>query len=253
MNGFAHMLYGLIFAEILFQVLVKKTGENNNYNRIVLWLCGFIGGWLPDMDSLSGFFEALLITGELITSETFLRYHRDFTHGFLFLIPMILIIIVLVLKTKKNFKREPDTGTILHPLGQIPVKIDWVSFGAFWIMVLSFSSYNSNTMYFSAVFIVGTMILLGSAFFQGRKPLYGIIFFGAAVLHHLCDFIQCEWNPFGPFNQDIEYGFFLYCRDTGTELYRQIMEVSFEITPIFIALGIILYTLRDFSNYKKEK
>jgi len=99
-------------------------------------------------------------------------------------------------------------------------------------------------------FILGALILFAYTFIRSKTPLYGIVFFGAAFIHNICDFIACEWNPFGPWRPGIEIGLFLYCLDAVSLPFLVSMILLFEVTPHVIFFIIILKVHKEIKEYQ---
>lgn len=79
-----HMGIGIIFAEILLRV-IDDDSEFRKDNRPLLWFLGALGGLSPDLDAIPTFF----------TGEHIYTYHHYFTHTFLAVGVLLVLIIVL--------------------------------------------------------------------------------------------------------------------------------------------------------------
>jgi hypothetical protein len=227
--------------------MVKKKEEHSivkvdlKYKRYLIWLWGAIGGWSPDMDSLGGPFANIINGGtEPWSFSLFYKYHRDFSHSIGFLIVTIIGILVLFNTLKKGDQntKEPNNNTRNQR---------FITYG-FVAMIAGFLIYSRGTRYFAFFFIIGTMAFLIWAFHRGGVPLYGLAFFAGALLHHVCDFIQCEWNPLAPWDPTVEIGLGLYCGYQNILLYYPI-----EITPHIIVFIMLVYRLVKFTMNKPER
>ena len=116
-----------------------------------------------------------------------------------------------------------------------------------------------NIIYFS---LLGMMVFYARTLAHSAKPYYALVFFSAALSHQICDFIQCEWNPFGPWDLTVFWGLFLacngctYCNFYGlpqipiVSPYQQIVFFDiFELIPHFLVL--IIFSKTTISYYKK--
>ncbi len=253
MNGFTHLIYGFIVAHIIFIIFVRKSEAVKNHNLPMLWILGMIGAWSPDMDSLGGFFENLF-TGKGSLSEGFMRYHRDFSHSLIFLSVTVACFLITFYYAKKSYKRlSSEEIRSNHPFGEVPLEINKLSIITFIIMIIAFSFYNNTTKYVATFLILASMVLFAWSLIKIKKPYYGVVFFLAALSHHICDPINCEWNPFGPWRPDIEVGLFLYCGENWTELSWVILFSVFEITPYIVVLILLITSIRQFKRYNSLK
>ncbi len=232
MLGNTHVMYGFILAEIIYHVSIKDTKNASFYKRTLLWLWGMIGGFSLDLDGLSGVFANLIFQDRPWSFDLFEQYHRQFSHGLGFLITTLFSIIIIYLAIIRPAKLQPTRPKFLE--GRL-------SLLALVMFISGFLIYNDYTKYFAFFFILAMMLFLTLGFIQDNKPFYGIAFFGGALLHHVCDFIQCEWNPFGPWAPQVEVGLFLYCGGITDSIYNLTMNVIFEFTPHFIVLIIIIH------------
>lgn len=219
----------------------------------MLWILGAIGGWSPDMDSLGGAFETL-INGNDFSYDSFLIYHRQFSHSIIFLSVILFCTIWLLFTIRISYRKtniKPDLD--LHPLGEVPLEKNGLTLFSFFLMVAMFALYNNTTKFLATFLILTSLVFFAWTFIKIEKPLYGAIFFIGAISHHLLDAFKCEWNPFGPWNGNIEIGMFFYCRDNGTPIFRSIMTFVFEIVPLIIVAIIIIIVIFHVFIYNKEK
>lgn len=115
------------------------------------------------------------------------------------------------------------------------------------VMVGGFLFYSESTKFIAYFFILGAMVFLAWTLFAVKTLLYVVTFFGRALLHHLADFIQCDWNPFGPWAPDIVVGLFLWCD------YNNILFYLIEIPPYVIVLVLIIIRTGQYMKNKEMK
>lgn len=251
--GNTHMAYGFILSELVFILWIRNSGEALRYNRVILWFVGMLGAWSPDLDGASGLIDNIFTRNQPWSEDVFLLYHRHFSHSIGFLIITLFCFLLLVYIAKKHYRsKNAEKKENMNPLGQVTIKYDRWNIIGFGVVFAGFLIYNEYTKYFAYFFILGAMIFFALTFVKNDKPFYGIAFFGGALTHHLCDFIACEWNPFGPWRPDIEIGIFLYCGDFTDSLYNIIMYSIFEIPPHILVLIIILRVRKEIKKYRFE-
>lgn len=253
MHGLSHLAYGFIIAEIFYYFYIRKSGEATQYNRIMFWILGAIGGWSPDMDSLGGFFEDLFV-GNPIGWNSFIKYHREFSHSIIFLLTILCCTFWLGNYIKKTYRKEKiENWKNVHPLGEVPLEKNGLTMFSFFLIIIAFAGYNTSTKYVITFIILAALVFFTWTLVKIDKPFYGLVFFIGAISHHFLDAFKCEWNPFGPWRGDIEIGMFTYCRDNGTPLFRSIMTFIFETTPVFIVLTLIISVLISYLLFKKQE
>lgn len=240
MLGNTHLMYGFILGELMFSYVAVKSNQQNKYNRPLFWLLGMVGSYFPDFDGLSGIGENLLFRGDSWGIFIFERYHRHFSHSLGFLIVPMILLFSLILVFKSRIKKEyslPTEGNLKkHPYGQFPAEKDTLSIIIFFIIFFQFFLFNETTKFYIFFSILISLIFFAWSFIRSNQQLYGITFFSGILLHHLCDFIQCDWNPFGPWDWQNLTGLFLYCSPAvGIARYWILFSV-FEITPHLIVI-----------------
>lgn len=257
MLGNTHLMYGLILGELIFSYIAVRSGQQNRYNRPIFWLMGMLGSYFPDFDGISGIGENLFFGGTSWDIGIFERYHRHFTHSLGFLIvPLILLIVSIVFFRAKIKKHAPLTKfteeSKIHPFGQVPAEKDPLNIIIFVIILIQFLLFNDTTKFYIFFSILISLAVFAWLFLRNNHPLYAIAFFGGILLHQLCDFIQCEWNPFGPWDWQKLTGLFLYCSfAVGIAKYWILFSI-FEITPHIIVVILLIKIQRDLRSYKKE-
>lgn len=256
MLGNTHLMYGLIIGELSFSYIAVKFGQQNQYNRAIFWLIGMLGSYFPDFDGLSGIGENLFFGGNFWGLETFERYHRHFSHSLGFLIvPLILLTLLIIIFRDKLKKGSSLPFTPMktnnHPFGQVPAQKDPLNIVIFIAILIQFLLFNDTTKFYIFFTILASLIIFAWSFIRNNHPLYGIAFFGGILMHHLCDFIQCEWNPFGPWDWQNLTGLFLYCSfAVGIARYWIFFSI-FEITPHIIVAIIIIKSIQISARNKK--
>ncbi len=117
-----HMGIGIILAEIVLR-LIDDDPEFRKDKRALFWFAGLIGGLAPDLDVIPA----------LITGEHYYTYHHIYTHTFL----ALGILFILVILTKFNpymlifflaFLAHLGTDFMdnsISPLGPFDISIEW--------------------------------------------------------------------------------------------------------------------------------
>lgn len=277
MLGNTHMMYGIILAEILWVGYVRRhPGEERRYSRWMFWIVGALGGWSPDLDGLSGIVGNLIVLHEEWGDWVFYVYHRKFSHSLGFLVTMVFAVAWLAVYEHKARPRRQRVNTPapqptavprrlagtkdgavslhpnLHPLGQVPLERHNLNVVGCVLVVLGYAAYNDATKYYAYFFTIGAMVVFAWTFVRKDNPLYGIVFFGAAILHQACDFLACHWNPFGPWSPwDPAWGLHLYCDfKTNPTPLTTALFILFEILPHGIVVVLLVRVSRDVRYFK---
>ena len=205
-----------------------------------MWLLGGLGGWSPDGDGLSGVFENVLTQARPWSIDLFYEYHRAYSHGIVALavtITMVIIGIVYFNARKEVHDENVESRAARRKVSPI--------YGIL-AMLAGFLFYSDATKYFAFFFLLGAMVFFTWTLVTTGTPLYAVAFFGAALFHHLCDFIQCKWNPLAPWDPNAMVGLFLYCNG-----YNSFWYYLLEIPPHVIV--VILLIVRAMQYFKKKR
>jgi hypothetical protein len=246
MLGNTHAMYGFIVAEIIFAYFIVRRYPSllQKYNRPMLWITGMFGAWSPDLDGASGIFN-----------HQFLDFHRDYSHSLVFLfitLLLIVIYIIFIFNHRESYKVAVENPSIFNPAGQVPMEKDMLHIYTFIIMLASFFILSSETYYYAFAFIAIATLGFGLSFIKTKLPFYGLAFFLGALSHHVCDFIACEWNPYGPWSPwDPQWGLFLWCGDIqwGNIPYMALFTI-FEILPHLIFVLLLIRYFKTVNSYK---
>jgi len=248
------MMYGIILAEIIYYKVLRPKKLDLQYNRLMLWILAMVGGWLPDMDALTGVFANIFLNAYPWNIGLFSLYHRYFSHSLGFLIVSIVVMVVLSLNFKKQIPPLQKHNQILesNPMGQVPLERHLINVIGFLLIIVGFMIYNDYTKYFAYFYLLAVMGFFGYTFLKTKTPMYGIVFFGAQILHHFCDFFQCIWNPLGPWAPEIFIGLGVYCGGVQNFAQNYIQIIIFDITPHIIVILFIIKWSRSYREYKSK-
>jgi hypothetical protein len=242
MDGNTHFMIGIIFAEILYVTVVSKYLKKDQaiYSRALMWFLGGLGGWSPDGDGLSGVFENVLTQARPWSIDLFYEYHRAYSHGIVALAVTIAMVIVgIVCFNASKEGHEESTESRLARKKVLPI------YGML-AMLAGFLFYSDATKYYAFFFLLGAMVFFTWTLVTAGTPLYAVAFFGAALFHHLCDFIQCKWNPFAPWDPNVMVGLFLYCNG-----YNNVFYYILEIPPHIVVLILLFIRINQYVKNKR--
>lgn len=269
MMGYTHLMYGILLAEIIWVWKLQNTPLQKQYNRITCWILAMLGSLIPDMDAISSVFSNLTYEHYPWGGLAFEIYHRTFSHSLVFLLTTIFIVLFLarVIPSSHPDRRKMEYFEIpLNPLGKMNESKDRLPIFFGFIFVCSFLLFNIRNeiwMNFALGMIIVSMILFAWSFIKINKPYYAIYIFSAAILHQICDFVNCEWNPYGPWDPTVLWGLFLYCG--GCNYCPQygivipptpmpqfwIMFWLFEGIPPIIVFYRVIMVIKRYRQYKR--
>lgn len=245
-DGNTHAVHGILLAELVFLVARRRLNGSSSslggFSRAWAWFLGALGGWSIDMDGISGVAENVLTGARPWTADLVYVYHREFSHG----IAVLAVTAACLAACLLAYRRRPATGLPPRDLHVLPpvlgIPRPWLRAVAIAALVAAYAMYGAATRFLALAAILLAMVLVAWTFIDAGQPLHGIIFFAAAMLHHLADAIQCEWNPLGPWAPDVEIGFFLYCGGRVETPRNAFFFTIFEIVP-HVLLAIVALRL----------
>jgi hypothetical protein len=221
--------------------------------------------WSPDLDAIPGPITNLLFLHHAWDLAVLEYYHRFFTHGLLFLGSSVILTGLLYrsvhnqTQTLENGKMEKSAEIGL--LGNRSARLTLPArkyLGFFIALFFFFNDLNPIWMWGIIGCMIGAMIGFGRSTNRGQQPIYGFGFFLGMITHQLLDFINCEWNPFGPWTMGIVWGLFLYCGPCGyCDAFNLTIPpaspatywfwlVTLEVIPHIVALIVFLRVIHEY-------
>ncbi|MHA1341358.1 MAG: metal-dependent hydrolase [Promethearchaeota archaeon] len=282
MDGTTHMMYGIILSEIIYFKLIKGKKIQQNYNRVQIWLLAAFGGFVPDFDGLPGIFQYLIgnLSGDFVSAVKY--YHRDYSHGLLFLGVFILIAII----SYKMFKKQESTTInakeiennvatvqidrssnkqtdnlsnnridkeILNPLGFQKADFDLINLIFMILFLIGNLIYTTENRILVSFLILIFLTLFAFSFaFRQKKPIYGLVIGIGAISHIFLDFFRGKIQPFGPWDPSFKIGLWIYPAGS-TDIVRFIIcYLSFEVSADIIAIYLIIRAIKEYLQFKKR-
>jgi uncharacterized membrane protein len=261
------MIYGFLIAELLWRLKIRNTSLQAKYNRALFWLLGMIGAISPDLDILSSIFANFAYYHYSWESVAFEIYHRVFSHGLVYLSVMIIIVVTIKMqipKIHKEIQKELQFENMLGNMSKPKEKLPKILLLLWVLSFLLFNNLDYAWMNISLAIICIMMVIFAWSFLRIKLPYYSFVFFLAALSHPLCDFINCEWNPYGPWDMSVIWGLFLYCGPCGYCSEYGITIIAspigqywlffsiFELIPLIIALIVFLTIVKKYQGYKQK-